>query len=200
MKTAEILLSNKTIDDYRYSLRAAARSLWNDENLSAFFSLMLDTVDRNLSAAWFIGMRACGIAPNEITSEEDAARVSTIVNSTSRIGELGSYILLQKRSGNTVDSIFWRLDLWANRWNEAINQARQLACRDQKLVWVLGPTEHCGSCLSMAGKVKRASQWAASDIRPQSGSLECGGFRCQCSLEPTDAALSYGRLPRLRGR
>lgn len=62
---------------------------------------------------------------------------------------------------------------------------------------------NCGSCSKLAGKVKRASQWRAAGLGPQSGpmhvlpnpALECGGYECKCSLMPTTEPMSKGRLP-----
>ena len=89
---------------------------------------------------------------------------------------------------------------WANESLtvvEVVNLARTMADANQKLVWGLGPTEHCRTCLKLDGKVKRAEVWAAANIRPQSPDLACGGWRCQCTLEPTDAPASPGPLPRI---
>jgi hypothetical protein len=90
-----------------------------------------------------------------------------------------------------------RLPMWINRYTEVVNTAKTMACANQKLMWTLGPTEHCSSCLKLEGKVKRGKFWQESGVLPQSRQLECGGFRCQCSLQPTDAPLSRGSLPRL---
>lgn len=52
--------------------------------------------------------------------------------------------------------------------------------------WDLGNTEkHCSDCLFAAGKVLASDEWdglAAIGIAPQSPSLECRGFRCDCRL------------------
>jgi len=89
-----------------------------------------------------------------------------------------------------------RIPMWTNRYREVMNTAKTMAGADKKLIWVLGPTEEsCPSCLKLAGKVKRGSVWMASGIQPQSPALACGGFFCQCSLQPTDLPASPGRLP-----
>ncbi len=90
-----------------------------------------------------------------------------------------------------------RLPMWINRYTEVVNTAKTMACANQKLKWVLGDTDHCNSCLSLSGKVKRGKFWLSSGILPQSRQLECGGFNCQCSLQQTDDPVSRGPLPRL---
>ncbi len=91
-----------------------------------------------------------------------------------------------------------RLPMWINRYRDVVNTAKLMAGEDVKLVWRIGPTkEHCRSCSRLNGKVKRKSQWIASGIRPQSPQLECHGFNCLCTLNPTSEPASRGPLPRI---
>ena len=57
--------------------------------------------------------------------------------------------------------------------------------------WVMGPTEHCGDCVSYAAMGPLPSgRWAAiADQRghyPQSPQLECKGLHCQCRLKKSN--------------
>lgn len=101
----------------------------------------------------------------------------------------------QKEPDLTLRAASSRIPMWVNRYNDVVNTAKIMAGGDKKLKWVLGPTEHCSSCMKLAGKVKRGSLWQTSGIRPQSRSLACGGYNCQCSLQPTTDRASAGRLP-----
>ena len=59
-------------------------------------------------------------------------------------------------------------------------------------------THNCSTCLRLDGKVKRASEWEAANLHPQSPPNEkllCRGWRCACVLEPTTEPLSRGPLP-----
>ena len=59
---------------------------------------------------------------------------------------------------------------------------------EQNYVWRLGNTrEHCADCLRLDGQVHTADEWRRAAIRPQSPNLECGGWNCDCRLEPTEA-------------
>ena len=58
--------------------------------------------------------------------------------------------------------------------------------------WRVGPTEHCSDCLRLNGQVHRGSEWLSSGWSPQSPSLECHGYRCQCSLAPSYGPSSGG--------
>ena len=56
--------------------------------------------------------------------------------------------------------------------------------------WQVGPTEHCTDCQRLNGQVHRGSEWLASGWSPQSPSLECHGYRCQCALVSADGPSS----------
>ena len=86
--------------------------------------------------------------------------------------------------------ILARLNLWANGRQRVRNIARTHDPADPLLVWRLGATEeHCRDCLEANGRVLHASEWrtlANVGIHPQSPSLECGGWNCDCSLVKHD--------------
>lgn len=196
---ADLLVRELSVASYGASIRAAVRGLWRgDIDQSAFIDTMLSAINRGLEQAWREGARECGIGPDERTTQEEAALVQLQNRSIASVQSFGIAISQATRAdGALLRPHLNRAASWTNRYNEARNLARSMACADQKFTWVLGPTEHCSSCLKMAGKVKRASQWDAREIRPQHPDLECGGWRCQCQLQQTDAPLSRGPLPGL---
>lgn len=104
----------------------------------------------------------------------------------------------QEKRDTTLGAASSRLPMWINRYREVRTQAQTMACSDQKLMWVLGPSEnHCPSCSKLAGKVKRGSVWRAAGIQPRIFDLACHGFNCLCELVPTNEPSSRGPLPRL---
>jgi len=187
----------KSLDGLRAGVRAAIRGLWNgDLDRVGFLAAMDSTIDRNLREAFYAGAAQSGIAPDELKPDE-VAKMRELIN-----GQL-SYILPladavetgSKANGGPLEALISRADMWANRYNEAQNLGQITTGADLKYQWVLGNTEHCETCLRMSGKIKRGSTWSASPIQPQSSSLACGGYRCQCALVPTDLPMSPGRLP-----
>jgi len=112
--------------------------------------------------------------------------------------------IIDARVDNTsIDPLLSRASLWANRWNEAYNEAIRIITLNNggNLEWTLGATEeHCPECAAFNGIVARASEWETLGIRPQNApnnKLTCGGWKCDCSLTPTDKKRSpnaYGRL------
>jgi len=90
-----------------------------------------------------------------------------------------------------------RIDLWVNKGLRRIFELGKLSAQsNQMMEWVVGPTEHCTTCADANGQRHRAKDWMRAGIMPQSDSLECGGFRCQCSLAPTKEK-AKGRLDRI---
>jgi hypothetical protein len=98
------------------------------------------------------------------------------------------------------DGMLARAELWANRYTDTVNIAI-LTTKEQKLVWNLGATEeHCETCAALNGIVAWASEWELANVHPQSPPndlLECGGWKCDCSLEPTEKRRSPKALTTL---
>ncbi len=101
--------------------------------------------------------------------------------------------------GTSIDPLLARAGMWANRWNEAYNEAVRLITLNGggNLVWEEGDTmDKCGVCVGLDGLVMSAREWELLGMKPQSESLPCHGFNCHCSLTPTDKRRSpnaYGR-------
>lgn len=198
-----------TAAQYRSALRAAVRGYATRvHDYDQFFGNMTVAIESNFRRAWYAGAKECGIAPAELSPEEKATLASAIVRERGFVDRLASYIEDNRTEDGTYPNdvrgkFQSRMERWVNRYNTLQNQAMQIACADQKLMWVLGIAEHCPSCLKLAGKIKRASYWKREDVRPQHPyKLECmisaGGVDvCQCRFEQTDLLLSPGPLPRL---
>lgn len=189
-------------NDFARSVRSLVYGLWSGRlDRFTFIDSMVGTIDRSIRRAWFTGAAQCGILPAELTvAEMDAMR--DLINS--QFGYLVNFadaIDANKKGAGLLSTHYSRAELWINRYNDAINQARLMACADQKLIWKLGFTEqHCRTCNALDGKVKRTSVWTAAGVKPQNAPnplLECGGWNCGCSLMPTDLPVSRGRLPSL---
>jgi len=91
----------------------------------------------------------------------------------------------------SIEPLLSRADLWANRYNEAYNNSVQLITEETggRLIWQLGQREeHCDTCAALTGIVATAKEWATSGFKPQNAPnplLECGGWKCGCTLQPT---------------
>lgn len=104
--------------------------------------------------------------------------------------------------GAPLQPLLDRVPMWANRYNDALARARVTigAQLGGRLQWVYGDTEHCTTCQALNGIVAFASEWDLSGYRPQNAPnelLECGGWRCQCELVPTDRRRSPNAWDRI---
>ena len=188
--------------NYRNGIRSAVRGLWGGSLDIWQFGWQMEIIVRNgLTLAWYEGAKECGILPADLSLEERSKLRQAIANEDSHIDSFGADIEANsKKNGGKVGPLFARAEAWINRYLDVVNRAKVFACADRKMAWRLGATKvHCVDCSNLNGKVKRASQWAAYGIRPQSPELACGGFRCLCYFEVTDEPMSRGPLPRLKG-
>lgn len=187
----------ESIADYASRMNGIVAGYWSGSiNENEFWMGMLTLLEVGLKAAWIEGMESVGIPESEMSAEERIAMMTLVSNQWQYIQGFADFIRLNsKANGGKLGALQPRIRMWVNRYNEAKNQALQLAQNDPPLKWILGNTEeNCKSCLRYNGKVKRASYWEKIGARPQSPDLECKGINCDCKLEPTTEKLSRGYL------
>lgn len=158
-------------------------------------------VEKQFTSAWQDGMNDAGVNPEDMTKDEKALLDAEISKETTWV--LGFLMDVDQASaaGEPIEPLLARVPLWANRYAQIRTQAKIEAAKNQPLEWQLGATEkHCQSCAKLAGVVKRAQVWRDAGVLPQNapnGKLECGGWQCDCRLEPTDKPITRGPLPAL---
>ena len=188
------------ISSFRLNLRAAVRALWSGTwGESEFIGAVGDDIERAYPRAWLEGAKDCGIVSlDELTLLERNALRQATYDAFPFIPPFADAIVAgSKANGGKLTPLLKRTDLWVNQYNGIVVQAKTMSCGDLKGVWTLGPAEHCSTCAALAGKVKRMSYWAAH-VLPQNApnpKIECGGWNCACTIEPTDAPMSRGKLP-----
>lgn len=206
--TDTLLSEQSGADAYAKDIRGIARAVWQGLPVDGY-SLMWDTVGLGIEAAWREGAASCGIAEDELTIDEQLRRDMLINEQRGHIMGFLDWVYSSRRDGPAPlkwASIRQRAGMWGNAWNKAYNEAKARACADQKLMWKLHgrrlTKESCEDCLSLNGRIYRASVWAKYGVFPQSPDLACNGFNCGCSFvdAPAGAYSSRGRPPRLKGQ
>ncbi len=183
----------KTVDYFIRTLEGAVRDLYRMEiDEEIFITELADLIQQQLTRAWHEGMRENDLDPIEEMEPEWQEMLDTIILNEYDYVDQFAHDITQRSLETGGDQTQWddllsRARLWANRYNDVVNQAI-LATKEQKLMWVFGDTEHCSTCESLNGIVAWTHEWDEAGVRPQNppnGQLECGGWRCQCSLVPT---------------
>ena len=188
----------KTAAFYEFSLQRAIRDLYNSGNVGAYIDHHSRLINEQLTKAWREGMKEVDMDPDEMTDQEKTILQEIIDREEDHVLDFAQEIM-DARDAKTPPPVS-RAAVWANRYREVVNIAKTMAAQDKKFEWVLGPTEHCKSCLKLSGIVKRGSVWQKAGIYPQmapNGNLECGGWNCQCELVETTKPSRRGGFPRL---
>ena len=155
---------------------------------------MVDLIFRGYEQAWREGAAQCGIGPDDRTLEEADRLRREVLADEGRIMGYADFVNTHTRAqGWKYETVVSRAELWANRYVSIATLAQVTACADKKMVWYYGATEeHCDDCLTYEGTVHRASVWYRYGAIPQSRNLQCGGWRCDCRLVPTEAPVTPG--------
>lgn len=199
-----LIATLKTVNWYDRAMWSAVRDLYNGNIGSMEFETqMIDMIQNQMRRAWNEGMRSLGLDPEtDMLPEWDAQLQDIMLSELDYVSPLAQDILQAVHAGDPVDQFHSRVDMWTNRYNDVVNQAIQMCSEaGQKLQWQLGATEqHCDTCAQLDGLVAYASEWEEAGIHPQqppNNMIECGGWRCDCSLNPTDARRSPNVLDHL---
>jgi len=140
-----------------------------------------------------------GKIPDYLTSASDEA----ILAQFDFVDQYARDIVDASVDKTPIDPLLSRAALWANRYTENYNNAVALIALQNggKLEWVYGDTDHCETCQSLNGIVAFASEWNEIGVKPQTAPndmLECGGWKCQCYLEPTDKRRTKNAVEKIR--
>lgn len=182
---------HKTYDYYLQQLERLIRSVYNGNLGGDFIDVMANLISGQLNQAFEQAWKDEG-TEEDIPDYLTTAAEDLILSQYDYVDQLYRDIVDARVDETPVESLLSRAPLWAQRWTEAYNQAVALIIAEMggNLVWELGATEdHCPECAALNGIVARASEWEELGVKPQNAPndlLTCGGWRCDCSLTPTD--------------
>lgn len=189
----------KALQDYDNQLNRIVSIYLNDLRThpglagGSFGTDFADAISAGLNEAWRAGMRQNDVT--DMLPEWQDTVDGIIADERSHIPDFAGWLTEVANNADTMGQAITqaqvRLSLWIGRYQDVFNQA-VLASADEKtkLKWVMGATEkHCTTCQGLDGIIAYQREWEAAGVRPQSppnGQLECGGWNCLCSLQPTD--------------
>ena len=190
--------ATKTQAYYQRVLNRAVLLFYRGEiSAGEFIDIMLRLIDDQFRRAWNEGARDVGFDPRMMTQDDLFVLLERTEAEKEFILDFAGGIENARLEEKSVAPWQGRVSMWANRYNEVRDLARIHFGGKNRLEWVMGPTEHCNSCRSLSGTVATAEQWNEarnSGIYPKSNRLECGGYNCQCALQPTTKPLT-GAIP-----
>ena len=151
------------------------RALWdytrkfysNDMDVSTFLDKFISLVEDQARRAWNEGMRNVGLDPKNITIDQRAYLQNIITEEFNHVLDFASAIEQARNEGKPVDPFKARVDLWANRYPNIVNEAQTAAAvlghNFPQSQWYkdaysllasggLAPREDSGSWLSKAWK------------------------------------------------
>lgn len=179
------IMAIKSLEDYAKEIEALVKDLQSGKITQSQFEVRFnDIIDVSLEDAWTEGA-------GEYADDPDMLVVFS--NIIDKEHSLVSEFAIALAGGMSIDAALARADLWANRWQDIKNIAVMLAAEKSgdMLTWVYGDTiNHCATCKAAEGVIASAADWRESKYHPQGGEdgilpndmLECGGWRCSCSM------------------
>lgn len=180
----------KTSDYYARVMWRAVKDAYNGL-LTAydFETIMLNQISSQFRRGYNDGLRELGLSPSDMLPEWEAELQDLMAQELTYVKRLMDDIREAARNEEGYKQFRNRVDMWARRFEEmkSLAMLRAGTLVDKLLTWDLGPTEHCTDCKGYAdvGPLP-ASYWMETERktghRPQSRTLECNGYNCQCSF------------------
>lgn len=142
----------------------------------------------DVSAAFYAGYADAG---GEDTEADDEQWLTARQNE--ELGHLDGVFqwLKEQRDAETIteDAVQARVEAWASTLDGIYNEGKLRGAKNKMLTWRLGDTEnHCATCAKLDGGRHSAKWYLARDYIPRKpqAAMECGGWKCDCSLEDDD--------------
>jgi hypothetical protein len=202
-----VFVKSYTETSYKAGIYDAAAKYWKEGSRGNFITRMNALVKFGLNDAWVMGAKDVGVDPDEFEQADKDQIAAIIATEKGYVEGLLDFIdSIANNPERTLESTYYRLDMWALRFPDVVDQARLWLGKKSRLVWELGPThEHCQTgdrpggvgCAQLAGIVAFGYEWETAGIAPKSGLLSCGGLNCACRLSPTTKRRSPRALQRL---
>lgn len=186
-------LGVKTLDYYAGALHGLVADLFDgDITQDQFLSFGYQLIEDQVTEAWFEGIGRNGFGTENMTSDWWDHLNGMIAREQDYFQGFADDIVSMSKQNGSLEAALSRADLYAQRYVDIENQAwLYSAAQSDTFVWAMGDTEeHCPECAALDGWVATAEEWQQSGINPQmppNDVLTCGGWRCDCRLEKTEA-------------
>ena len=146
-----------------------------------------ELIEYHISAAYFEGLTAGGIEPEDYDDEMAAEADSLVFEQFAHVEGLVVAIEEAQNAEDKRSAVQQRAEMWCRSVESAGLAGLNRAKATEMVVWRVGPTEHCKTCAWLNGQKHRRKWFTDNGYIPrQAGSqtLECNGYNCQCELVP----------------
>lgn len=132
--------------NYLSAIRSNVRGLWSGTfDWIDFYSGMMGVIRSGFEYSWEAGFKEYGLSMSDMTTEERIRLDQEIQSDYSYLIDYADAIDRNSRkNGGKLAPLFYRADMWTNRFLAIKSIAMSYAARDGKLEWVMNPIkEHC---------------------------------------------------------
>lgn len=189
----------KTYDFMLARVEGLVRGVYSNNVGGDFIDIMASLISGQLTQAYRQAYEDEGYTDFMLPEYLATSLETMILNQFDYVDQFFRDVVDARIDGKPIQPLLARAAMWANRWNEAYNEAIRLITAENggNLIWMIGEAEHCTTCLALNGIVASGKEWEASGWKPQSADLECGGYNCKCTLTPTNQRRGKGAAERL---
>ena len=165
-------------DEFSALLADALDGGVNKRSFSAKLRALINTYGK---AAYSDGLLDGGV--DDELDDDDKAAIALLLAEQSRYVTALADTLYADEDTITPAMAEQKPAMWFNKSIMPFYTEGLLAAdRNGMYEWKYGATEHCADCKRLNGQRHRLKDWARRGLLPQSSSLECGGFLCECEL------------------
>lgn len=183
--------------DYRKIISGAIDDyLTSSDRATGYISTMRKAAVEHFTDAFHGGYADGGGDVNAIDPDADAWLTDRVNQEMGFIGELFTALKSLRdefkageiKVADLRDAAATRTDGYTASLDGVYNSGKMWGMKNKMLTWQYGDTEHCSTCLSLNDQRHRASWYIARDYIPRKpgAAMECGGYRCQCTLIDDD--------------
>jgi hypothetical protein len=193
----------KTYEYFLSTIEAMVRNVYNGYLGGEFVPIMGNLIGGQLLKAYEQAWEDSGMTTWPIPTFLQESLDNFLMTQGGYIEPFYQAILEAGVDQTGIEPLLVRAQLWANQYNTAYQNATTAIGVEfgQKMIWREGDTvKKCTTCLALDGIVMYAKEWEMLNIRPKNPpneKLECLGWKCECTLEPTDQRRSpnaFGRV------
>ncbi len=181
--------------EYRETLyQAMADYLGSEQSITSFRNIYRRAVNDGMTLSFIAGFADAGGASEELPEEDRAWLIGRIEDEIAFADGLFQELKsLRADNEKSQDDKLAFAQARANGYTSSLDgvyaQGKMRGDQEQIGVWHFGDTDHCDTCRWLNDQEHPLSWYISNGYIPQeagSGTLDCGGYHCQCTIDTPD--------------